>query len=166
MRNRFRCSAMAEWDVKEAASAAHAEVSHALSLRVDHLNMAHAKDTHYWTQLRSVLTAGQWDEPLPAKAPKGKSLPWSELLRKFNKHCKGFSDVAEIASQTQALSLLLGAYSHGDDGNDGSDTDHELLALGDECLLPEERVDEAGVGYEILKNLKCIHFDVSPFQAS
>jgi hypothetical protein len=124
--------------------------------------MTHSKDTHYWTQLRSALTGGQWSAPYPAKTPKGAPLSWSELLRKFNKHCKGFADTAEIASQTQALALLLSANLQDDDGSDSNDTSFGCLALGNECMLPEERVDEALVGYQILTTLECFNVDVSP----
>jgi hypothetical protein len=120
--------------------------------------MAHGKDKHYWSQLRAVLTAGQWSSPCPAKTPKGVTLSWSELLRKFNKHAKGFTDVAEVASQTQALSILLGADAtenvQKDDESDGQ------LALGGECLLPEERFEEASAGLEVLMKLKASNFDV------
>ncbi len=125
--------------------------------------MSSTKDGHYWTQLRSALTSGQWSSAAPAKAPNGVPLPWSELFRKFNKHCKGFKDVAEVAEQTLALALLLSA-NHRDE-----DQDDERIAagreyaveLGDECILAPERVDEARVGYEVLKKLEGSNFDVS-----
>ncbi|KAG1772464.1 hypothetical protein EV702DRAFT_1134016 [Suillus placidus] len=117
----------------------------------------HAKDKYYWAQLRAALTAGQWSSLAPGKAQKGSPLSWFHILRKFNKHCKGFQDVAEVASQTQALSLLLG-----DDTQDvdqlGLEVDDELV-LGDECLLPLERIEEARGGYEILKSLDSKNFD-------
>ncbi|KAG1744916.1 uncharacterized protein EDB91DRAFT_1271102 [Suillus paluster] len=91
--------------------------------------MAHPKDKYYWTQLRAALTAGQWSSPAPAKAQNAVTLSWFHLLRKFNKHCKGFQDVAEV------------------------------LDLGDECLLPSERIEEARGGYEILTSLNSNHFD-------
>ncbi|EMD35752.1 hypothetical protein CERSUDRAFT_115699 [Gelatoporia subvermispora B] len=116
--------------------------------------MAQTKDKHYWRQLREVLTAGRWDSTHPAKTPKGGPLSWSELLRKFNKHCSGHKDVAEIASQTQALSLLLAANSSDRslDGNEVSEVGP--LALGDECVLAQERVEEALSGYNTLKQLE------------
>ncbi|KAL4247865.1 hypothetical protein ABKN59_007479 [Abortiporus biennis] len=115
--------------------------------------MSSVKDKHYWTQLRTALTGGLWDSSCPGKAPNGTTLSWSELLRKFNKHCHGYSDVAELASQTQALSLLLAA-----NNKDGSMDGNELssggqLELGDECLLPDERVSEGTEGYNALKGL-------------
>ena len=129
--------------------------------------MAHPKSEHYWTQLRIALTAGRWSSSAPARAPNGKSLSWAELLRKFNKHCTGYSDVAEVASQTQALSLLLEANSKDVDqdetcsledvyppGEDG------ILSLGKECLLPPERHEEARVTYEGLKLLRAENDDV------
>jgi hypothetical protein len=122
--------------------------------------MAHAKDVHYWTQLRSALTGGQWTVSSPAKTPHGAPLSWSELLRKFNKHCHGFADVAEIASQTQALTLLLLANSQDDDGDDTGGVGCGYLALGGECVLAEERVAEARTCYEALKSMECFNFDV------
>lgn len=116
--------------------------------------MASGKDKHYWAQLLATLTAGSWDVSLPAKAPNGATLPWSELLRKFNKHCHGYSDVAELASQTQALSLLVeaGVSSHGTESGDAIKSDP--LSLGEECVLPHERRDEVEAGYATLKSLR------------
>src|SRR6266567_2713700 len=71
--------------------------------------MSTPKERHYWSQLRSVLTAGQWETPFPAKAPNGTPLSWPELFRKFNKHCRGYGDVSEVGRQVQALALLIGA---------------------------------------------------------
>ncbi|KAH9944625.1 hypothetical protein B0H21DRAFT_746395 [Amylocystis lapponica] len=121
--------------------------------------MALAKDQFYWKQLREVLTAGKWDASLPAKAPNGAMLSWSELLRKFNKHCHGFTDVAELASQTQALALLLSANApdRSLDGNEASQ--HRPLAVGQECMLPEERLDEATAGYTALQKLESSNSD-------
>lgn len=117
--------------------------------------MALSKDKHYWTQLRTVITSGQWDAAQPAKAPNGTLLSWSELLRKFNKHCPGFQDFAEVASQTQALSLLLGAGSvhYGSELDGHTCSPKGVLDLGDECVLPEERWPEAEAGYKVLKDL-------------
>jgi hypothetical protein len=122
--------------------------------------MTPGKDTHYWTQLRSALAGGQWAAQIPAKTPNGSTLSWSELLRKFNKHCKGFVDFAEIASQTQALALLLGANSRDEDQDGAEDTPYGSLALGNECVLPEELVGEAIIGYETLRKLECSNLDV------
>lgn len=123
--------------------------------------MAHAKDKHYWRQLRSVLTAGLWDAPTPAKTPNTHPISWSELLRKFRKHDPGHSDIAELASQTQALSLLLGANSS-DRSLDGNDVNEiGSLILGEECLLSEERIEEATAGYDALKTLAESNVDVS-----
>lgn len=120
--------------------------------------MAHGKDKYYWSQLRAALTAGQWSSPSPAKTPKGIALSWSELLRKFNKHAKGFKEVAEVASQTQALTLLLDANAAEIIQNDGESDGH--LALGTECMLPEERIEEATGGFEVLIKLEASNFDV------
>ncbi|OBZ73220.1 hypothetical protein A0H81_06881 [Grifola frondosa] len=121
--------------------------------------MAQTKSQHYWRQLRSTLTAGKWDAPHPAKAPNGAPLSWSELLRKFNKHCTGSKDVAELASQTQALSLLLAANSR-DRSLDGNElSERGPLSLGEECMLPEERLEEAVAGYDSLKQLESASSD-------
>ncbi|KAF5376499.1 hypothetical protein D9615_008660 [Tricholomella constricta] len=124
--------------------------------------MSLAKDRYYWTQLRFALTSGQWSSKYPAKAPNGTVLPWSELFRKFNKHCRGFQDVAEVASQTYALALLLGANSRDDDQDDEGEGVYPL-ELGQECVLPEERIEEAKAGYNVLKGLKSSNFDTLNF---
>ncbi|KAL0569229.1 hypothetical protein V5O48_012743 [Marasmius crinis-equi] len=125
--------------------------------------MSNPKERHYWTQLRAALTAGQWSSSQPAKAPNSVPLSWSELFRKFNKHCKGYSDVAEVASQTYALSLLLIANSRNEDQDEPVRSEEYPLDLGDECILPEERIQEAKEGYEILKKLESSNFDTLNF---
>jgi len=122
--------------------------------------MAHAKDKHYWAQLRAALTAGQWSSPSPAKAPNGSPLSWFHLFRKFNKHCKGFHEVAEVASQTQALCMWLEA-SATDTDVLGVESDDEIV-LPDECVLPPERIEESKSCCEILKELNSNNFDVCP----
>lgn len=116
--------------------------------------MAHTKDKHYWAQLRSALAAGSWDVSMPAQVPNGTPLSWSELLRKFKKHCVGYADVAELASQTQALSLFLGTQ------DEDSPSPESPLLLGDECVLPPERVEEAAVGYAALQSIRNAGKDV------
>ncbi|KAI0755686.1 hypothetical protein C8Q74DRAFT_319092 [Fomes fomentarius] len=111
--------------------------------------MAQVKSQHYWRQLRSALTAGVWDRGTPAKDFHGKYITWSDLLRKFHKHCPGQQDVEELVSQTQALSLLLSAKYDDEDGT-GS---RGVLELGEECLLADERIDEGRAGYGALKQL-------------
>lgn len=123
--------------------------------------MSSAKDKYYWNQLRAALTAGQWSTEFPAKAPNGTPLSWSELFRKFNKHCKGYTDVAEVASQTHALSLLLAANSKDQDQDDAPSTGQFCLDLADECVLPQERIADASVGYETLKKMESSNIDVS-----
>ncbi len=127
---------------------------------VDPLLMSTTKDKYYWAQLRAALTAGQWSSQFPATAPNGTRLSWSELFRKFNKHCKGYLDVTEVASQTHALALLLSSKSIEDDDNDKADGAEYALDIGDECILPEERQPEAQTGYETLKKLESSNFDV------
>ena len=116
--------------------------------------MAHTKDKHYWSHLRIALTAGSWGSPQPVRALKGDPISWTELLRKFNKHCHGYTDVAELANQTQALSLLV-AGGPTDRELDGSTFNYEQpLILGAESVVADEHVDEARVGYNILKGLQ------------
>lgn len=114
--------------------------------------MSNPKERHYWSQLRAALTAGQWRSPCPAKAPNGTLLPWSELFRKFNKHCKGFRDVAEVASHTHTLGSLLA--TDADDEDVIGNTMRPPLDVGDECILNQERLHEASVSYEALKGLE------------
>jgi hypothetical protein len=117
--------------------------------------MAHlAKDKYYWTQLRTTLTAGSWGSSYPAKALNGSPISWTELLRKFNKHCHGYTDVSEIANQTQALSLLVaGGSTDGElDGNESHD--EESLVLGTEGTVASQHAYEAQAGFKILKALE------------
>ncbi|KAJ7749067.1 hypothetical protein DFH07DRAFT_829576 [Mycena maculata] len=121
------------------------------------------KDKYYWSQLRAALTAGEWAAQFPAKALNGTALSWSELFRKFNKHCTGHKDVAEVASQTHALALLLAANSKDQDTDNPPKTGEFPLELADECVLPEERVAEATGCYEALKKLESSNFDTLNF---
>ncbi|KAF8066830.1 hypothetical protein FPV67DRAFT_1768536 [Lyophyllum atratum] len=127
--------------------------------------MSFSKDRYYWTQLRLALTSGQWSSTYPARALNGAALPWSELFRKFNKHCRGFQDVAQVASQTHALALLLSANSQDEDQDDAPGEGESIypLELGQECMLPEERIEEARTGYEELKRVKSSNFDTLNF---
>jgi len=112
--------------------------------------MALTKDKHYWTQLRTVITAGQWSSDVPGKDPKGGALNWANLLRKFNKHCPGQHEFAEVVSQTHHLHLQLsaGKQKSAIDGSQRSLT--SPLDLGDEVILPEERQQEGQAGYDVL----------------
>jgi hypothetical protein len=60
--------------------------------------------------------------------------------------------VAEVALQTRRLALLLGA-DQKDEDEDGLCEDG-ALGVGRECVLTEERLEEAGHGYEILRKLE------------
>lgn len=124
------------------------------------------KDRHYWAQLRSALTAGQWSSQYPAKAPNGVVLSWSELFRKFNKHCRGFNDVAEVASHTHALGCLLAANSNTDDNGSSSRPGEYQLELGDESLLPDDLIGEAAKRYNLLKGIQVSNLDVSVTEVS
>ncbi len=120
-------------------------------------DMAQTKDRHYWSQLRAALTGGAWGSPTPAKNFKGVPISWTELLRKFNKHCHGYIDVSEIANRTQALALLIAGIPT-DSGLDGEDQSGEdFLALGTESVVVGEHADEARAGFEALKNLESEH---------
>ena len=72
------------------------------------------------------------------------------LLRKFNKHCPRHPDVAELASQTQALSPLLSANSADLDGDDAGA--RGVLSLRQECVHAEERIKEGMMGYNALSS--------------
>ncbi|THU76550.1 hypothetical protein K435DRAFT_770978 [Dendrothele bispora CBS 962.96] len=130
--------------------------------------MSTLKERHYWSQLRAALTAGQWLSSSPAKAPNGSPLPWSELFRKFNKHCRGFADVAQVASSTQALAVLLAASSKSknedqDEWVPESKEGMYAMELGEECILPAERKKAGIEGYEALKQLESANFDTLNF---
>lgn len=115
--------------------------------------MSTPKERHYWSQLRSALTAGHWDTPFPAKAINGTNLSWPELFRKFNKHCRGYEDVAEVGRQVQALALLVQAKEGVEDGEGGR------LTVDGECLVLEEHREETKAGYDILQSLQSSRFD-------
>jgi hypothetical protein len=119
--------------------------------------MAQTKDKHYWTQLRAALTGGCWGSSTPAKNFKGSPISWTELLRKFNKHCHGHTDVSEIADRTQALALLVaGIPTDGELDGDGL-SGEDSLSLGAEGVVVGEHADEARVGLEALRNLESEH---------
>ena len=122
--------------------------------------MANPKGQHYWRQLRETLTAGKWGDPSPAKTPSGGPLSWPELLRKFKKHCPEHSHAAELALQTQSLSLLLSGKASGADLDGNEVSSSNQLALGQECMLQEERLEEAAAGYNALKGLETANSDV------
>ncbi|KZV70944.1 TPR-like protein [Peniophora sp. CONT] len=111
--------------------------------------MSNPKEKHYWSTLRHSLTSGSWNSSTPAKAYNGTPISWSELFRKFNKHCPGYGEVVEVASQTQAIALLVagGVKDEDLDGVDG-----EGLDCGEECVVDGGRRDEAKQAYEALKS--------------
>ncbi|KAF8530061.1 hypothetical protein BU17DRAFT_72839 [Hysterangium stoloniferum] len=116
--------------------------------------MANAKATFYTTHLYLALIAGNWTSELPSRAIRKGGLDWPELLRKFRKHRPEAGDIAEVASYTQALSLLLLRSQFGSpEALDGYTDPTEPLQLGAECSLPDERKDEARMGYELLQKL-------------
>ncbi|KIK66284.1 hypothetical protein GYMLUDRAFT_69991 [Collybiopsis luxurians FD-317 M1] len=104
-------------------------------------------ERHYWNQLPSALTTGQWASSSLAKAPNGSPLLWSELFHKFNKHCKGFSDIATSRADTDKPVK----------------SEEYALELGNECILLPEQVKEARAVYDILKNLESSNFDTLNF---
>ena len=112
--------------------------------------MALTKDKHYWTQLRTAVTAGQWDSDLPGKDQKGNPLSWANLLRKFNKHCPGQNEFAEVVSQTHHLFLQLAAGRQKSAIGAPQHSQTNPLDLGDDIILPEERQQEGRAGYDVL----------------
>lgn len=112
--------------------------------------MALTKDKHYWTQLRTAITAGQWDSDLPGKDSKGKPLNWANLLRKFNKHCPGQNEFVEVVSQTHHLFLQLAAGQQKSAIRVPQLSQTSLLDLGDDAILPAERQQEGRAGYDVL----------------
>lgn len=65
-----------------------------------------------------------------------------------------------MASHTHALALLLSSNSKDEDHDDSGNSSEFPLDLGDQCLLSEERVEEASAGYDVLKKLESSNFDV------
>ncbi|KAF9530120.1 hypothetical protein CPB83DRAFT_201136 [Crepidotus variabilis] len=131
--------------------------------------MSSPKERHYWTQLRAALSAGNWRSDNPAKAPNGASLSWPELFRKFNKHCKGFQDVADVASHTRELAKFL-SENYPDDDEDGEGLEGQSGGLGEtqkrgklgiegEAVLASRSVEKASQGYIALKELQSSKFD-------
>lgn len=105
-------------------------------------------------------------------------MTWSELLRKFGKHCRGYGDVADMANQTQLLGVLLSGKDADDDTNDwefltgvvaedeGDNEDRKKLyplELGNDCLLREERREDAKAAFRALKTLNSTNSDVFTF---
>lgn len=115
--------------------------------------MALTKDKHYWTQLRTAITAGQWDSDFPGKDTNGKTLNWANLLRKFNKHCHGQDEFAEVVSQTHHLYLQLAAGQKNSDIHGSQRSQTSPLDLGDDTILPEERQQEGQAGYDVLNTI-------------
>lgn len=120
---------------------------------------ADLKATHYTHQLQNALTRGLWADPSPALAVKGEPMTWSELLRKYKKHCVSQHITAEIALQTQSLSLLLlpdpvDAKRITQEDLDGdSEEPHGSMSLGTECELSPSRIDDARLGFAALELL-------------
>ncbi|KIY44641.1 hypothetical protein FISHEDRAFT_50937 [Fistulina hepatica ATCC 64428] len=114
--------------------------------------MATVKEKYYWGELRLATAAGDWASRTPAKAYDGTSIPWHELFRKFNKHCKNGIDVCHFASHTQALALLLAFDSSSCDDDPPPEKGVYSVRLGDECMLPWERVRETTESYHTLRD--------------
>ena len=136
------------------------------------LCMSKIKEHHYWMQLHAALIGGQWQSPTPARTPNGSPISWSELFRKFNKHCRGFQDVAEVALQTRHLAnLLLESYPKDDNTEvdckalcSGDTSSHARrqgkLDMGGEIILAGKYNKRASIGYNALKVLKSLNYDV------
>ena len=118
--------------------------------------MSNPKERHYWAQLRTALTAGHWRADSPAKTPSGALLSWSELFRKFKKHCRAH-DVARVASHTHTLALLISEDSPNEDEDNGVLT----LGIDAECLVSQGKVERIEADYEELKSLQSSNLDVS-----
>ena len=116
--------------------------------------MAQTKDKYYWLQLRTALTGGFWGSSTPAKAHNGSPISWLNLLRKFNKHCHGFKDVAELASQTQALALLIAGGTSDSDLDGDAQSAAGPFAMNEECTVAPGRTEEVQAGYDKLKSLE------------
>jgi len=112
--------------------------------------MALTKDKHYWTQIRTVITAGQWSSDVPGKDTSNDPLNWADLLRKFNKHCPGQNEFAEVVSQTHHLHLQLSAGQQKSAIDGPQRSLASPLDLGDDVILPEERQQEGQAGYDAL----------------
>ncbi|GJJ14235.1 hypothetical protein Clacol_008498 [Clathrus columnatus] len=117
--------------------------------------MNNPKAQFYTNQLYSALTAGEWSSDFPSKGLRKGNLSWSELLRKFRKHRPDALEVAEIASHTQSLCLLLSRSNPPtlESLDDDRTIPHEPLSLGDECLLQEDQKEGCLLGYQSLKNI-------------
>ncbi len=126
--------------------------------------MAQTKDKYYWSQLRAALTGGSWGSSTPAKNFKGYPISWTELLRKFNKHCHGYIEVSEVANRTQALALLVAGIPTDSELDGDEKSGEDSLALGTESVVVGEHADEARAGFEALKDLESEHAnsDVRP----
>jgi len=126
--------------------------------------MAQTKDKYYWSQLRAALTGGSWGSSTPAKNFKGYPISWTELLRKFNKHCHGYIEVSEVANRTQALALLVAGIPADSELDGDEKSGEDSLALGTESVVVGEHADEARAGFEALKDLESEHAnsDVRP----
>ncbi|KAF9509208.1 hypothetical protein BS47DRAFT_1397092 [Hydnum rufescens UP504] len=109
--------------------------------------MAHnPKAAHYYQQLHATLLRGAWADSNPGRAPNGAVLDWSELLRKFRKHCTHHGDFANVVQQIQALALLMlsPSQSISPEALDGEVGDVSgPLPLKSEGVLRTERRDEA-----------------------
>lgn len=120
------------------------------------------KSTHYQSQLLQSLASGPWLAPNPGRTPSGsRELAWSELVRKWGKHC-GNSAVgqegevlAEIAKGTQVLGSALASISPSTSASQSNHL-HWKLQLEDECIVPDSspRYAEVSSAYEKLKGIK------------
>ncbi|KAF4584022.1 hypothetical protein EYR40_002520 [Pleurotus pulmonarius] len=123
---------------------------------------SNGKDKYYWTQLRSVLTQANGISSILQRHQMASPLHGRNYFEKFNKHCRGFEDVCEVASKTRLLGLFLGANSKDEDQDDPLSPGRELV-IGDECTLPEERVAEGQEAFDELKKLEASNFDTLNF---
>ncbi|KAG9033151.1 hypothetical protein FRB95_000493 [Tulasnella sp. JGI-2019a] len=127
---------------------------------------ANPKGAHYEHELQAALCRGAWADSTPSTTPKAVAIPWDELLRKYRKHCHA-TDLAEVASQTQAISLLIAASNTSGSLSStvldlDSVTQEDVLASRGECTVLAERIAEARAALTALSNLG----EKSPFGTS
>ncbi|KIY62652.1 hypothetical protein CYLTODRAFT_426757 [Cylindrobasidium torrendii FP15055 ss-10] len=115
------------------------------------------KPAHYLLQVQLVLTSGTFtdENAFPAKDAKGYPISWTELLRKFDKHCTGehYAGIGLVARSVWQLSRAIAA-SEGDGPTEGEQETLYKLDPGATCILHgEKRKEQAREAYESIKKL-------------
>ncbi|KAG8875781.1 hypothetical protein FRB97_004721 [Tulasnella sp. 331] len=119
--------------------------------------LANPKGAHYEHEVQAALCRGAWADSSPSATPKGVPVSWDELLRKYRKHCQA-TDLSEVASQTQAISLLVAAsHASGSLSPASLDSDcanqEDIFSSRGECSVSEERIGEAKAALKSLDSL-------------